>query len=256
MLPTLSLGSWHVSTHGALVGLAVVVCGLYLFRRLLRLPYPPGVFVRGITLMLLGGAIGTLLGTVLINLLRDPSTPPEGLSVVWTMVGGGLATALCVWKHHASLGRVLDMGVPPLALAQAIGRVGCLAAGCCYGRPTDSWLGLYLPDDRGVWAVRYPTQIMSGLANLSIFFVLLAVERYGMRRISKTQTWPFNGFLALLFLILFSLKRFAMGFLRESGPPLVGPFTWMHLSALITLVVVTVLMVWNLYLLRGSHKEL
>jgi phosphatidylglycerol:prolipoprotein diacylglycerol transferase len=189
----------------------------------------------------------------LINTVRaaqnGPSFEPEGRSVVWALAGGMLVAAIYCRRHKISLARALDLGALPIPLGLAIGRLGCLAAGCCHGRPTDSWLGMRLPDEFGVWMVRYPTQLMSAAANLLTFLALVAAERYGMRRRSKdsvAETWPFNGFLVLLALILYSLKRFIMAFLRESGPPLLGPFTWMHLNALAVCVTSSILMLVHL----------
>jgi phosphatidylglycerol:prolipoprotein diacylglycerol transferase len=150
------------------------------------------------------------------------------------------------------------MAALPLPLGQAIGRLGCFAAGCCYGRPTDSWLGMYLPDHDhdGIWMVRYPTQLMSATANLLIFFIVLAVERYGIRRAGKSCGWPFDGFLTLLYIALFSLKRFAMAFLRQSGAiPMVGSLSWMHVNALVGLVAASALIFWNLYQGKKEEKE-
>jgi prolipoprotein diacylglyceryl transferase len=39
-------------------------------------------------------------------------------------------------------------------------RVGCLLNGCCSGRPTGAWWGFNLPDHRGIWRRRIPTQIL------------------------------------------------------------------------------------------------
>ena len=47
---------------------------------------------------------------------------------------------------------------------------------------------MYMPNEYGVWAVRYPTQLMSAAANLLIFFTLLAVERYGQKRLDTIKT--------------------------------------------------------------------
>jgi len=58
--------------------------------------------------------------------------------------------------------------------------------------------------------------------------------------------WPFDGFLSLLYVVLFSLKRFWMGFLRESAVPVLGPLSEMHLQALIALTAATALILWNL----------
>ncbi|MBQ3361372.1 MAG: prolipoprotein diacylglyceryl transferase, partial [Prevotella sp.] len=38
---------------------------------------------------------------------------------------------------------------PPIALGQAIGRIGCYLAGCCYGAPTSSACGVIFPANVG-----------------------------------------------------------------------------------------------------------
>jgi phosphatidylglycerol:prolipoprotein diacylglycerol transferase len=252
MLPTLELGPWHVSTFRAIVIFVVVVLGMYAYERLQKLGYPPGVTARCLLLTVLAAYGGAYLMQYLTNLLRSEGSAPEGLSITWALVGGGITATLCCWRYGASLGRVLDLAVVPLPLGQAIARLGCLARGCCYGKPTDSWLGLYLPDEQGVWLVRYPTQLLSAVADLLIFFVLLAVERYGMRRQGGARGWPFDGFLILLYLVLFSSKRFVVAFFRASAVPVLGPLTWMQLYALIVFAAASALILWNLG--RTTHR--
>jgi len=252
MLPTLFLGSWQIDTYALIVSLAVALSGVYAFERLLRLDYPPIVIARGLLLMSLGGVALTLLANEIINRQRFAHSGflavPESRDIVWTLVGGGSVALLYIRWYKAPVGRVLDLGVPALPLAQGVARLGCAAAGCCYGRPTDSWLGVYLPDDNSVWTMRYPTQLLAAAANLLIFFTLLAVERSGKR--------PFDGFLALLYVFLFSLKRFVLAYLRQEGAvPLLGPLSWMHLSALVAGSAAAGLIVWNLYRQRKGRKE-
>ncbi|MGQ9599822.1 MAG: prolipoprotein diacylglyceryl transferase [Anaerolineae bacterium] len=251
MLPILELGPWQVSTYFVTATLGLLVAGMWAFHRLLTLDHPPGIIVQGFALTALGGLAGALLIPYLINAVRVARSPvpvpSEGLSIIWALGSCiTVAVAYCRWRQ-ISLGRALDLAILPMPLGQAIGRLGCFAAACCYGRPTDSWLGMYLPDHDGVWLVRYPTQLLSAAANLFIFFVLLTVERRGIRRVGKDRGWPFDGFLILLYLALFSLKRFAVAFLRESGAvPWPGPLSWMHVNALLGLAVSGTLICWNL----------
>jgi phosphatidylglycerol:prolipoprotein diacylglycerol transferase len=275
VLPTFELGPWQVGTYSVLAIVALLVSGTYATHRLLRLDQPRRVIFGGFVLTILAGLAGVVLMSFLITTYRMARdgflVRPEGFSVVWALIAGALVLLPYIRFHKESVGRVLDLVAPPIALGLAIGRLGCMAAGCCYGRLTDSPLGVYLPDHNGLWAVRYPTQAMSAVVDLLIFLTLLAVERYGQRRSTLTPApspfqgegsvlplspgervgvrgWPFDGFLVLLALILYCSKRFVMGFLRESGPPLLGPFTWMHLNALIVGVGSVVLMGWNLYI--------
>ncbi len=110
--------------------------------------------------------------------------------------------------------------------------MGCLLHGCCYGRETTAWPSLILPDVHGVWARRYPTRIASIVANLLIFVLLLAFERYTAKR-GKSAGWPFGGFSFLLYVELYCAQRFYFEFWRADMPQLLGPFTWTHLYCVI-----------------------
>jgi phosphatidylglycerol:prolipoprotein diacylglycerol transferase len=263
MLPTFDLGPWHIGTYSAVYIVALLLCGMYSFHRLLTgLEAPPQVVVRGTFLAILGGFAGSYLVQAVVTVQHWLHTGElvwmEGSSFVGVVGGGGLVGLLYCRAHRIPLGRAFDRGgALPLPLGQALGRLGCLAAGCCYGRPTDSWLGLYLPDASGTWAVRYPTQLLAAAANLLIFFTLLAVERYGQQRSplsplgrgagGEGESRPFNGFLFLLYLDLYCLKRFLMEFLRGDAIPLLGPITWVHLYTLAGLVAATALIVWRVH---------
>lgn len=231
--------------------LAVAVGGLYSAYRLVQTRAPSGLIVGGMLTTILSAAAATYLVFYFVNAFLVARyglfAPHEGVRFIWTLIGGAVAAVLYCKKRNISLGRALDVGAAlPVPLGLAIGRLGCLAAGCCYGKPTDSWLGMYLPDEYGMWTMRYPTQVMSMAANLLTFLILLAWERGVKNRAGHKWRWPFDGFLMLLFVTLYGLKRVLIGVLRDSGPPLWGPFTWMELLALAALAGSIALIVWNL----------
>jgi len=110
---------------------------------------------------------------------------------------GGVAGAagVSLWylrRHHMSFARVADLVVPYLALGHFFGRLGCFAAGCCYGKPTSSAVGLPFPRGSlvhtelaryGVVAVAttatmplHPTQLYEAIAELGIFVLLLLLS--------------------------------------------------------------------------------
>jgi phosphatidylglycerol:prolipoprotein diacylglycerol transferase len=266
MLPTLDLGFWRVSTYAVMVTMAAIVVIVYGFERLLRLDAPVSVIGRGLflaTVGALGGVLLVALVPMVTHLLRTGSWgEDQGLSIIYALLGGFGVAILYAWRQHAPVGQALDLGGLPVPLAQAIGRLGCLAAGCCAGKINPSWLGMYLPNARGEWAVRYPTQLLSAGADLGIFIILLLVERYALRRAGRgkelvlsgatasqqaaAHRWPFDGFLFLLYVGLFSLKRFVIAFLREDAMPVLGPFSTMHLYAVAGLALATGLILYNL----------
>jgi phosphatidylglycerol:prolipoprotein diacylglycerol transferase len=221
-----------------------------------ELGYRPTVVIRGFLFAVFSGTIAIFLANWITNYLRYSHDGllfmPESRDIFWTLLGGGIAALIYIRKINAPLGRVLDQIAPALPLAQAIGRLGCTAAGCCFGIITDSWLGVYMPDDQGYWAMRYPTQPIAAVADFLIFIILLILGRSGKSK-QNTNLWRFDGFLALLYILLFSIKRFILAYFRQEGTiPMCGPLSWMHLNALTGGLFALVLIVWNI---QRNKKE-
>jgi phosphatidylglycerol---prolipoprotein diacylglyceryl transferase len=58
--------------------------------------------------------------------------------------------------------------LPALAFGHGIGRIGCLLAGCCFGKPTNLFWGIYLHDH-----YRHPTQLLEAIGLLALGFYML-----------------------------------------------------------------------------------
>jgi phosphatidylglycerol---prolipoprotein diacylglyceryl transferase len=244
MLPTISLGGWTVSTYHVLYVLAVLGGGLWSFDRMFRAGYRPDWILQGMAVTLAGGITGSVGLYSLVGLVAGlESGKGATLARQGSTILGALALGLLVgWAYcrfrGVPAGRVLDLAALPAPAAQAVGRLGCLASGCCGGRPTDSWLGMVLPDHAGVWCSRYPTQLMAAAADLAILAVLLVLERRFGRRTAAAPPDPNDGLLALAFLGLFLTKRTLLGFLRLEPLLLVGAFSWAQVASLAGLAVV------------------
>lgn len=144
-------------------------------------------------------------------------------------------------RDGVPVGQVLDLVSLTLPLILAIYRVGCLLNGCCYGLETDGPLGMYLPaGPSGVWATRYPTQIMLAVFDLGLFAWLWY----------RRETRPLDGSLTLSFLILFSLGRLAIDALRDL-PHAWGPFS-PHQLASLAILVVTLYVVVEMWLAKRA----
>lgn len=83
----------------------------------------------------------------------------EGWCVQGLVVGFAAAALAGLALTGTSLPRYFDPAAPGLFLGLAVGRAGCVGAGCCYGRPTASRWGLWLSDQRVV-RKRIPTQLV------------------------------------------------------------------------------------------------
>jgi len=110
---------------------------------------------------------------------------PIAIFQVWqgglVFFGGPLAVLpFFAWysrKHRLPVWKVGDVLVPGLAIAHAFGRLGCIGAGCCYGRPTHAEWGFKFYSDlvdvhlRGVYL--HPTQLYESISMMVLFAGLI-----------------------------------------------------------------------------------
>ena len=200
MVAAFLVGLWVASRQGARLGLdrnRIVDLGIY---------------------TLIAGLIGAKLMLLAVDWSYYSRHPRELMSLVQSagVFYGGLALAVPVALWYARRAKLpiwptLDALAPAVAIGQSIGRLGCLAAGCCYGKPcTLPWAVTF----RNAWSGRtlgtpldeplHPTQIYESLATLAIFFLLvwLAPRR------------RFNGQLAVVYLCAYAVARFVIEFWR------------------------------------------
>lgn len=167
--------------------------------------------------------VSALVGAKLLLLVVDFSyfraNPRELLSLVRAggVFYGGFLLALAVglWyvrRHRLPVWEVGDAFAPGIALGHAIGRIGCLMAGCCYGRPTTLPWAITFTDPLAAANVGtpldvplHPTQLYEAAGELAILAVLLTSER----------RWrPAPGRLFWLYVFLYALVRFVVEFYR------------------------------------------
>jgi phosphatidylglycerol---prolipoprotein diacylglyceryl transferase len=97
---------------------------------------------------------------------------------------GGLLGAVAAslfylhWKKMP-LWKTADALAPSIALGYVLGRIGCLATGCCYGRPTQLSWAIRFPADHETGGMPvHPTQIYDSLANLLLYLSLVWLYRH------------------------------------------------------------------------------
>jgi phosphatidylglycerol:prolipoprotein diacylglycerol transferase len=125
----------------------------------------------------------------------------QGLTSFGGVVFGVIS--LFVWSRLAKVSfiRILDVLSAPFLVAHAIGRVGCLLNGCCYGGKCDLPWAIHVANEKGLF---HPAQIYDSLMNLAGVFVLLAIERRGL---------PYGRSVSIM-LILHGTARFIYEFWR------------------------------------------
>ena len=221
MFPRLfEIGSFSLPTYGFLVAMGVLI-GMSIAARLARSQgiVEDDAWNLGI-LMVLSGIVGAKLLLILNDWAHYMEHPREIFSLSMLQSGGvfsgGLLGALLAgaWymrRRHMPALKTMDSFAPGLAFGHVLGRVGCFAAGCCYGKETDLFWGVtftnplaHLQTDVPLGVHLHPTQLIEGAAELFNFFVLYWLFR-------RKQ---FDGQVFGSFMILYGIERFFIEYLR------------------------------------------
>lgn len=209
MYPILfKIGRVVIYSYGFLFAIAFLV-GFFLLReRFKKSGLPPDKVIDLVILLLISGVIGARLLHVVINLKYYLSDPIEIIMIhhggsAWQggLVLGGFAGIMFFRKNKFAIMDTCDIVIPYVALSQSIGRIGCFLNGCCYGKPTNSFLGVVFP---GKDLPVHPVQIYNSLNLVIIFLVLRGMQ-------SKKI---FQGQIFLMYFLLSSFTRFFIDFLR------------------------------------------
>jgi phosphatidylglycerol:prolipoprotein diacylglycerol transferase len=165
---------------------------------------------------LLAGFVGAKVLLYVIDAryyLANPIEMIRGLRSAGVFYGGFLFAALAaLWyirRHALPLGRTADLVSPPLALGQAIGRIGCFMAGCCYGRTCSRPWAVTFSDPRAydltgvpLGMPLHPTQIYHALSDLLVLAITAGMMR--RRRAAGEVFWVYVlAYAALRFLVEF-----------------------------------------------------
>ena len=125
----------------------------------------------------------------------------------------------------------IDFMIPFIAMVQGFGRIGCFLAGCCYGAPTDSFLGVIFPEGstpfihyNGLVKI-WPTQLFSAAGDFAICGILLLASMKNKK----------NGNISILYVILYAVGRFLVEFLRADERGAVGVLSTSQFISLIML---------------------
>ena len=213
------IGDFPINTYGVLLALAFLAALLIAARLAARDGLPrERIYDLGLWMLL-----AALLGSKLLMLWTEPSYRENPLHLVsldflrsggvfyGCFIGAVVTGYFLIRRYGLPWWKTADAFAPGIALGLSIGRQGCFAAGCCWGKPT------LLP-----WGVRFtelgheitgvpidahlhPTQLYESGASLLIFIFLLWLHR--RRR--------FDGQVILFFAVLYGAARFLIEFLRD-----------------------------------------
>ena len=136
---------------------------------------------------------------------------------------------------------ITDIGGACVAIAHALGRIGCLFAGCCHGKETDAWYGIYMS---AVGKKVVPIQLFEAMVLLLIFGVLLYRVLHG-----KTFGLP-------IYMATYGAWRFVIEYARDDyrGYTFIKFLTPSQLTAVAMILGAVVIFAVEWHFVKGTRK--
>jgi phosphatidylglycerol---prolipoprotein diacylglyceryl transferase len=207
----ITIGPFTLHTYGMFVAIGFFVGLMFT----VRLGKSEGIGSQQVMDMGFVIILSAIIGSRVLYILMNASyyvPAPLNMLKIWegglVFSGGVIGVVLTMlWytkRHGLPLGKIADLWAPATAIGQAIGRIGCFMAGCCYGKPTEVKWGVVFTHPhclaRPFNVPLHPTQIYDSISGFVIFLVLLLLY-------SKKK---FEGQVFLWFLIMHSTARLAV----------------------------------------------
>jgi len=216
----------------SLIAIAGAITGAYLLRPLIKI----------VEVAIRWDYFSQVLAGDLINYIFGEIVFYGGL------IGGVAAAMLFCRKFKISFVAVSDAIAPAIPAGHAIGRIGCLMGGCCYGIEVDPG---------HPFAIVYPQQSLlapHGVPLLAVpvieAVVLVVISAIVIFAYVKIQI---KGLSVGLYLFQYSIARFVLEFFR--GDALRGVYGGISTSQIISMVIFAASVLWLVYFIRKSKKQ-
>ncbi len=192
---------------------------------------PRGIAAETVFDLVFAVLVASLVGVRLFYVLTHLGTfsPWYRAFFIWdgglTLYGGIVLSIFAVWwlarRRGVRFLDIADVFAPGVMLGIGITRIGCFLAGCCYGRPCSSGIGVHFPPGSPAWTqygpvAVHPAQLYGSAAGFAVFGLLLLLERWR----------PARGATFGRFLVLYGISRFLEDFSRYYEPDQVLAFGW------------------------------
>ncbi len=211
----MTIGSFNLYTYGLFVAL-----GFFTAMQVSKINAKPhDISAETITDIFFVIFASALVGSRLLYVLINFSEYKNNLIGIFQIWNGGLVffggfVAVCAAcliyfkKKNLPILKTADIISPGIAVGHAIGRIGCLFAGCCYGKVCEWPIAIKFTNSDSLAPLHvflHPTQIYSIISNLAVFLALLWLQK---------RKKKFDGRVFLIYIILYSLLRSIIEFFR------------------------------------------
>lgn len=228
-----SIGKFTVHGYGLMIGLGFMLAVLLGARKATKIGLSADHVTNIAICTLVFGFLGGKLLFIIVEVKDFFSNPLAVLGSQGFVVYGGIISGVASIYIYCRIKKIsprqyFDVIGNFVPINQALGRIGCFLAGCCYGRATHAWYGVVFPEGclapAGVKLI--PTQLIMAAGDMLIFLLLCVVDR------KKKH----DGLVASCFLIFYSIGRFIIEFLRNDYRGSVGFLSTSQFIAIWTLV--------------------
>jgi len=265
MFPTLlKIGPFTVHAYGLMIAIGFLIAVVMVQRDGKKVGIDPRA-VSDMAFWLLVLGVG---GSRLLHILMYPSQyswrDPIGWIAVWqgglVYQGAPIPVAIYGWfatrRRKINFWQMMDCTTPYVAVAHAVGRIGCFLNGCCYGKPTSLPWGVCFRRDpwdlaqpptgspafldhcqrfadvsvnHSHWSHPvHPTQLYSVVMLITLCLVLLYLRK---------KWHPFPGFTLPLYFFLYSIGRFVIEFFRgDHNPTVFGLISYQQMFSILAAV--------------------
>ncbi|MBI4166468.1 MAG: prolipoprotein diacylglyceryl transferase [Acidobacteria bacterium] len=256
----IDFGFFQLPTYGLLMVTALVSAMLLAIRQGKVEGLDSGRLLDFSTWLIVVALVGAKVLMILTDWRSYWENPGEIVSLATlraggVFYGGFISAVIFAWWYVRVYGlplwKVFDAYAPGIALGLGIGRLGCFAAGCDYGKPTHSFLGVVftspianLVSGTPLGVRIHPTQLYESLTCVAIFALLMRLYR------RKT----FDGQIFASYLGMYAVARFGIEFLRgdpDRGFVFGGALSTSQFIAILA-IGISAILYWRL---RGQRAE-
>lgn len=204
-------GQVEIYMYGLMIALGILACFGVLFyfskKRELKKELVDFIFMAGAISIAVGFLFAALFQAT-YNYIENPSAGFKfgGITFIGGLIGGVIAFIVSYFifgKKYGKLWDITEIAPCCILIAHGFGRLGCFFAGCCYGKITDSSLGMVFgPHVEGGQAV-YPTNLYEAI----FLFLMFGVVTY----LYLTKKSKHN---LAIYLISYGIFRFLIEYMR------------------------------------------
>jgi phosphatidylglycerol---prolipoprotein diacylglyceryl transferase len=229
------IGDFVITSFGVMMFMSFLTAAYFTGRQLQRYGMPKDYAWDMLAWCALGGILGAKLYYLGLHWQALVANPMQEIlsrgGLVWYggLIGGIVAYYLQVRARKLPVATMYDATAPALAIAYAVGRLGCFLVGDDYGRYTDGPFGIAFPEGAppstaGILRsmgetvpAHIPDAAVVPVHPTQLYEIGLALIMFGILWHLGTKRGFRAGQLFAVYMMLYGLERFIIEFVRAKS---------------------------------------